>query len=31
MKFWRGLFEHYQSYHAYGPPRLKYIDRKSVV
>ena len=25
MKFWRGLFEHYQSYHAYGPPRLKYM------
>ena len=25
MKIWRGLFEHYQSYHAYGPPRLKYM------
>ena len=25
MKFWRLLFQHYQSYHAYGPPRLKYM------
>ena len=20
-----GLYEHYRSYHAYGPPRLKYM------
>lgn len=25
MKLWRHLFDHYQSYHAYGPPRLKYM------
>lgn len=25
MKKWRQLFEHYQAYHAYGPPRLKYM------
>ena len=25
MKLWLRLYEHYQSYHAYGPPRLKYM------
>jgi CheY-like chemotaxis protein/signal transduction histidine kinase len=25
MKILRQLFDHYQSYHAYGPPRLKYM------
>jgi two-component system CAI-1 autoinducer sensor kinase/phosphatase CqsS len=25
MKLWRQLFDHYESYHAYGPPRLKYM------
>ncbi|MFC5499860.1 response regulator [Caenimonas terrae] len=31
MKLWRQLFEHYQSYHAYGPPRLKYMGYLGVV
>ncbi len=25
MNLWRSLFEHYKSYHEYGPPRLKYM------
>jgi two-component system CAI-1 autoinducer sensor kinase/phosphatase CqsS len=25
MNLWSGLFEHYKAYHAYGPPRLKYM------
>jgi two-component system CAI-1 autoinducer sensor kinase/phosphatase CqsS len=25
MNQWRRLFEHYQTYHAYGPSRLKYV------
>ncbi len=24
MNLWRYLFRHYEAYHAYGPPRLKY-------
>lgn len=25
MNLWRRLFEHYKTYHAYGPSRLKYV------
>lgn len=25
MKIWLRLFDHYKAYHAYGPPRLKYM------
>ncbi len=25
MNAWRELYEHYRAYHAYGPPRLKYM------
>jgi two-component system CAI-1 autoinducer sensor kinase/phosphatase CqsS len=25
VKIWTRLFEHYSAYHAYGPPRLKYM------
>lgn len=25
MNLWRRLFSHYENYHAYGPPRLKYM------
>jgi two-component system, CAI-1 autoinducer sensor kinase/phosphatase CqsS len=25
LNFWNRLFAHYRSYHAYGPPRLKYV------
>src|SRR5215212_2806660 len=24
IALWRRLFDHYEAYHAYGPPRLKY-------
>jgi two-component system CAI-1 autoinducer sensor kinase/phosphatase CqsS len=25
MKMWQALFEHYKTYHAYGPSRLRYV------
>ena len=25
MQFWSRLYAHYRDYHAYGPPRLKYM------